>query len=213
MGCNSSLVKGEEILCTRCLGELPKTNYHKSGASPINLKLDGRIQIKYAWAFLKFRKKGIIQKLLHQLKYNHHPEIGLRLGMLYGKELMEDNLHQEFDLIIPIPLHPTRLRKRGYNQSALFAEGLSRSMQIPISNSISVRKKSTSTQTNKSKEERWENVKDAFALSQGDEVVRNKRILLVDDVVTTGTTIEACGQHLINAGCAQLSVACLAEAQ
>ena len=213
LGCGRSLVKGEEILCTRCIVDLPKTGYHNQESSPVKQKLEGRLPIVYGWAFVKFHKKGIVQQLLHQLKYNQHPEVGLRLGMLFGKELTDQNLNTEFDLIIPVPLHTTRKRKRGYNQSALFAEGMSRSMGIPYIETISVRKKSTSTQTNKSREERWENVKDAFSLSKEKSVVKGKRILLVDDVITTGTTLEACGQHLIEAGCSQLSVACLAEAQ
>jgi ComF family protein len=111
-----------------------------------------------------------------------------------------------------VPLHPSRIRKRGYNQSAKFAEGLSYVLEVPWDESISVRKARTKTQTNKSKLERWENVKDVFAIAQSGQV-SGKRILLVDDVITTGATLEACGMHLINSGCAQLSVACIAEAQ
>ncbi|NJN42663.1 MAG: ComF family protein [Flammeovirgaceae bacterium] len=206
-------MKGEDILCTRCIADIPKTGYHTLDSSPVKQKLAGRLPIIHGWAYLKFHKKGIVQKLLHQLKYNQHPEIGIRLGMLYGKELVELNLHKEFDLIVPVPLHPTRKRKRGYNQSTLFAEGLSRAMTIPCIESIAIRTKSTATQTNKSREERWENVKDAFSISMNRKEIKGKRILLVDDVITTGTTLEACGIHLIEAGCDQLSVACLAEAQ
>ncbi len=172
----------------------------------------GRLQLKYAMAFLRFRKTGIVQHLLHQLKYNNHPEVGIKLGQVYGKELYDSGIACEYDLIVPVPLHETRKRRRGYNQSARFAEGLSMSMQIPWDESISARKLRTSTQTRKSKVERWENVKDVFEI-QEPEKIRDVRILLVDDVMTTGATLEACGRRLIDAGCRELSVACLAEAQ
>ena len=212
LGCSEALVKGEEILCTHCLAELPRTNYHLQQTNPIEDRLFGRMPVKHAWAFLKFRKSGIVQHLLHQLKYNNHPEVGVRIGMLFGKELREQGLEKEFDLIVPVPLHYSRQRKRGYNQSAKFAEGLSSSLVVPWDESISIRKQRTSTQTRKSKLDRWENVKDVFGIDLTEKIL-NKRILLVDDVITTGATLEACGQHLLKSNCAELSIACMAEAQ
>jgi ComF family protein len=212
LGCSEALVKGEDILCTQCLSELPKTNYHCQANNPIENKLFGRINVKHAWAFLKFRKSGIVQHLLHQLKYKNHPEVGVRIGMLYGKELREQGFENEFDLIVPVPLYNSRRRKRGYNQSAKFAEGLSSSLGVPWDESISIRKSRTSTQTRKSKLDRWENVKDVFGVI-ATEKISNKRILLVDDVITTGATLEACGLHLLKNNCAELSIACMAEAQ
>ena len=211
-GCNQALVKGEDILCTRCLLDLPKANYHLQSDNPIKTRLAGRLPIKHVCAFLKFRKTGIVQHLLHQLKYNNHPEVGVKLGAYYGKELVETGFKNEFDLIIPVPLHPSRQRKRGYNQSAKFAEGLSQSLNIPWNEEISVRRSITSTQTKKTKRERWENVKEVFDIN-GSEKINNQRILLVDDVITTGATVEACGIHLINGKCKELSLACIAEAQ
>lgn len=211
-GCNRSLVKGEDTLCTICLIDLPKTNYHLLVDNPIKNRLAGRLSVEHALAYLKFRKSGVVQHLLHQLKYNNHPEIGVKLGSTYGNELVQAGFQKEFDIIIPIPLHPTRLRKRGYNQSAKFAEGLSHSLRIPWAESISIRKITTSTQTKKSKQERWENVEEAFGVQSTEKIV-DQRILLVDDVVTTGATLEACGQHLIKNQCRSLSVACIAEAQ
>ena len=211
-GCNRSLVKGEDTLCTICLIDLPKTNYHLLIDNPIKGRLNGRLPIDHALAYLKFRKSGIVQHLLHQLKYNNHPEVGVKLGLTYGRELEQVGFQNEFDVIIPIPLHPTRLRKREYNQSAKFAEGLSHSLRIPWAESISIRKTTTSTQTKKSKQERWENVEGAFGIQSAEKIV-GQRILLVDDVVTTGATLEACGQHLIKNRCGSLSIACIAEAQ
>jgi ComF family protein len=163
-------------------------------------------------AFLKFRKTGVVQHLLHQLKYNNHPEVGERLGKLYGKDLVEAGFEKKFDLIIPVPLHQSRKRRRGYNQSEKFAEGLSHLLQIPCDEKIVERKIKTATQTRKSKIERWENVKDVFQIKQPEKVM-GKRVLLVDDVITTGATLEACGQQLLNCGCTELSIACIAEAQ
>ena len=212
LGCSNSLFRGEEILCTRCILELPKTNYHKHIENTIKSRLSGRIPLSYAMAFLKFRKTGVVQRLLHQLKYNNHPEVGIRLGKLYGKDLMEAGLEKNFDLIIPVPLHKSRKRRRGYNQSEKFAMGLSLLWQIPCDENIVERKIKTTTQTRKTKIERWENVKDVFQVKQSEKIV-GKRILLVDDVITTGATLEACGQQLLNSGCSELSIACIAEAQ
>lgn len=211
-GCHRALLKGEESLCTFCLMDLPKTSYHLQEDNPIKARLMGRLPAKHVWAYLKFRKQGIVQHLLHQLKYNNQPDVGIRLGKAYGHELVDAGFKSEFDLIVPVPLHPSRKQKRGYNQSAKFAEGLSQLFEIPWDDSISVQKIATSTQTKKSKLARWENVASVFDLRDAQKI-EGKRVLLVDDVITTGATIEACGQHLVSKGCAALSIACLAEAQ
>ncbi len=212
LGCSQGLVKGEDILCTHCLVELPKTRYHEWGDNPIKNRLAVRLPIVHAWAYLKFRKTGLVQHLLHQLKYNNQPEVGLKLGKAYAYDLKKAGFENSFDLIIPVPLHPSRRRMRGYNQSAKFAEGLSAELNIPFDDDISLRTISTATQTKKTKLQRWENVESVFALHHSDKIM-GKRILLVDDVITTGATIEACGNHLLKNGCAELSVACIAEAQ
>jgi len=212
LGCSSALYKGEDILCTRCILELPKTKYHEHVENTIKTRLTGRLPLTYAMAFLQFRKTGVVQHLLHQLKYNNHPEIGVRLGKIYGKELADSDYDKAFDLIIPIPLHKSRRRRRGYNQSAKFAEGLSSTMNIPWDESIAERKIKTTTQTRKTKTERWENVRNVFYIKHPERII-NKRILLVDDVITTGATLEACGHELLNHGCSEISIACIAEAQ
>ena len=210
LGCSGSLVRGEDILCTGCLGELPKTNYHFRAENPIVNKLMGRLLVKHAWAFLKFQKRGIVQHLLHKLKYENHPEIGERLGLAYGNELVTAGFGNEIDLIVPVPLHRSRLRMRGYNQSFEFAKGIGHAMNLQCDESITIRTQATPTQTNKSKAARWENVKNVFSIDKNN--VRGMRILLVDDVITTGATLEACGQHLISSGCNALSIACIADA-
>lgn len=209
--CSEPLMRGEELLCSGCLSQLPRTAYHRWTDNPVKGRLAGRLPLRFAFAFLKFRKGGIVQNLLHELKYNNRPEIGTRIGSLYGKELMDSGFGSSFDLIVPVPLHRSRLRKRGYNQSAKFAEGLSEALKVPWEESISMRLKSTTTQTRKGRASRWENVNTAFS-SASKEKVKGKRILLVDDVITTGATLEACGQHLIQNDCHSLSIACIAEA-
>jgi ComF family protein len=212
LGCSRAMVKGEEILCTRCLSGLPKTYYHRREGNPVINRLAGRLPLQHGWAFLKFQKGGVVQRLLHQLKYNNCPEIGERLGKAYGRELAEDSFQREFDLIVPVPLHRARLRHRGYNQSAHFAKGLSEALNIDWDESVSIRTQATATQTRKSRADRWENVRHVFSV-RVNSAVEQKRILLVDDVITTGATLEACGQHLLDCGCASISVACIAEAQ
>src|SRR6478609_6686543 len=212
LGCSSGLVKGEEILCTRCILHLPRTGYTFDGENPVKEKFVGRLPIKYATAFLKFRKTGIVQHLLHQLKYNNHPEVGIRLGQFFGKEMNNMGVANEFDVIIPMPLHRARQMKRGYNQSNMFAEGLKNSLGVPHNDTAIVRPVNTSTQTRTNKTERWENVSKAFTVRDS-ETIKDKRVLLVDDIITTGASIEACGQELFNHGCKELSVVSIAEAQ
>lgn len=212
LGCTRPMVRGEDILCTRCLSGLPKTYYHRRTINPVINRLAGRLPLRHGWAFLKFQKGGVVQHLLHQLKYNNCPEIAERLGKAYGRELVQDSLQKEFDMIVPVPLHRARLRHRGYNQSAHFAKGLSEALDVGWDESISIRRQATATQTRKSRADRWENVRHVFAV-RTNRVLEQKRILLVDDVITTGATLEACGQHLLECGCASLSVACIAEAQ
>lgn len=211
LSCAVALVKGEETLCARCIFDLPKTHYDPED-NPVKDRLVGRLPLVYAFAFLKFTKGGHVQRLLHELKYHHHPEIGVKLGKVFGQELKERGLADAFDLIIPVPLHDSRKRKRGYNQSARFAEGLSHVLGVPWDESISIRQTKTATQTNRNRWQRWENVKDVFSISPS-SALKGCRVLLVDDVITTGATLEACGMHLLGSGCSELSIACIADAQ
>lgn len=210
VACSEGLVKGEELICTYCMAQMPQTDYHIHIQNSLKQRLANRIPLKFAMVLFKFSKDGRVQHLLHALKYKNHPEIGVMLGKLYGEKMKEVGLYQMFDLIIPVPLHPSRKRKRGYNQSAKFAEGLSEKLNVPYSDKEIIRAIKTDTQTRKTKLKRWNNVEEIFR-SNSNEIV-GKRILLVDDVITTGATIEACAQVLLTSGCAELSIACIAEA-
>src|SRR5690606_27660609 len=132
-GCGTALVKGEHVVCTGCILEMPRTHYHEDNYNPLMRKFHGRIPLVRALAFLKFRKKGIVQKMLQALKYRNRPEVGLVLGRVYAHVLDRAlSLHEEFDMIIPVPLHPSRQRQRGYNQSERWAEGLSSGLKLPV---------------------------------------------------------------------------------
>jgi len=172
----------------------------------------GRLPVRFAVAFLRFRKTGIVQHLLHQLKYKNHPEVGLKLGKAFGEELNQHFDSPPFNLIVPVPLFLSRLKNRGYNQSSKFAEGISSVTKITFNDSCCIRTINTATQTKKNKSERWENVNHAFAVVDKSKI-EGKDILLVDDVMTTGATLEACGTELLKSGCSSLSIACIAEAQ
>lgn len=210
--CNEGLAKGEETICSRCMLDLPRTHYHLEHDNALYKRLEGRIPLQFALAFFLFRKGGKVQHLLHSLKYNNHPEIGITLGKVYGEELHEANFSQKFDIILPVPLHISRKRKRGYNQSEEFAKGLSHSMNLPTSGEALERIVKTETQTRKTKLKRWENVSEVFQVKRPD-FISKRRILLVDDVITTGATIEACANALLNEGCSALSVASIAYAE
>jgi ComF family protein len=208
--CSEGLVKGEETVCSRCMLELPRTNYHLDPENALYRRLNGRIPLYAAFAFFLFRKGGKVQHLLHALKYQNHPEIGITLGEVYGQELLQTH-DQKFNVIVPVPLHASRRKKRGYNQSEEFAKGLSKSLQIPASDSL-VRATVTETQTRKTKLKRWQNVSEVFQVKQH-EHIKNQHVLLVDDVITTGATIEACAQTLLDEGCSSISIASIAYAE
>ena len=209
LGCSGSLVKGEDVICSRCMLEMPQTNYHLEQVNPLQQRFLGRLDVQLISALFRFSKNGVIQHLLHELKYKRHPEIGIMLGNLYGHKLKDCT--RSLDLIVPVPLHPSRYRKRGYNQSAMFAKGLSDTLNIPYSDHILKRSTNTLTQTKKTKLRRWENVSSVFQLAD-EQQIKNKNLLLVDDVITTGATLEACGTVLLGHGCKSLSIVCIAEA-
>lgn len=211
-GCLGPLVKGEDILCTGCLSDLPRTNMHLDTNNPLAVKLRGRVPLLGAAAFLRFRKKGKVQRMLHSLKYRNRPEIGFKLGCAYGTDIAASGFARPFELILSVPLHASRLKSRGYNQSDEWARGLSETSGIPFAAGILKRVRNTRTQTRRARLSRWENVSDVFAVT-GPGTIAGKNILLVDDVVTTGATLESCGGSLLEAGCAGLGIVCIAMAQ
>ncbi|HTJ48792.1 MAG TPA: ComF family protein [Cyclobacteriaceae bacterium] len=210
--CEGNLVHGENGICSECLLDLPKTDFHNNIHNEFYQKLAGRLPVKYVLAQFMFNKRGKVQKLLHHLKYRNRPEIGVALGRAYGSVLLKANYKTEFDLIIPVPLHPIRQQKRGYNQSLEFAKGLSEAMNIPYADDLVQRVLQTETQTKHTKLKRWQNVSEVFKVVNED-LLRNKKILLVDDVMTTGSTLEACGKVILDCNITDISFTCIASAR
>ena len=210
--CQGVLLEKEHKICTACRANLPFTNFHrhKPQDNPITQKFFGKIPIRCGLAFLQFSKSGKVQRILHQIKYQNQPELAQMLGEWYGYELSKHRVNN-FDYILPVPLHPSKLKIRGYNQSDYFAEGLSRQMQVTWTNELLLRNTATSTQTKKSRLERWKNVENVFEISQP-ELIAEKSVLIVDDVVTTGSTLEACAKTLLAARAKSISVAAIAIA-
>ncbi len=211
-GCHQALVDQEEILCMKCLLYLPTTNFHTHDDNPVSKIFWGRVPLEKATAFMYFNKNGLAQELMHQLKYKGRQHIGFYLGKRFGQTLKDQAGFDGLDGIVPVPLHPKKLKKRGFNQSLHIAKGLSVGLEIPCFEKQLIRSEFTSSQTNKSRYERWLNVKSGFSLYEGDVLI-GKHLLLVDDVITTGATLEACAQQLLTIPEVNISVVSLAYAQ
>jgi ComF family protein len=207
--CGRTLWKTEDVICSFCDYHLPKTRFHLEEDNPVSRIFWGRSPVESAAAFLYFNKGNNVQRLIHLLKYKGRKDIGVFLGKRYGLLLMDSRLFGSADLIIPIPLHPKKLRSRGYNQSDQFAIGLSQSMQIPVGQEILMRKKATETQTRKSRFQRFQNVSEIFAV-KATTGLAGRHLLLVDDVITTGSTMEACISALLTVPGIRISIAAIA---
>lgn len=207
--CGRSLFDFEACLCTMCQGMLPVANFHLIPFdNELTDKIRGLTRVNRAMAFLRFSKKGESQKLLHQFKYKNKPEIGEEMGRLYGLLLAKEGFLGEWDVIVPVPLHPLKQRRRGYNQSEKFANGLSKPLEVPVIN-ILERRKFTETQTKKSRLQRLDNVEEVFDI-RSDASCRGLRIMLVDDVMTTGATLCACANVLLANGAKHVDLVTIA---
>ena len=195
--CGEVLLKDEETVCLKCRFLLPKTGYENHADNPLAQSFYGRVRFHAVTACYFFAKSGKVQHLIHQLKYKGNKEAGVFLGQQLGETIKDAPLFQGIDYLIPVPLHPKRERKRGYNQSLMIARGISEVTGIAIGDKYLVRAVNTATQTKKSSEERFKNVKDIFEVRFADEL-KGKHVLLVDDVLTTGATIESCAHQLEN---------------
>jgi ComF family protein len=209
--CGNNLFRHEQFICNYCRLNLPRSNYHLDRSNQIHQALAGRVPLEDAICLYIYEKKGRVQRLLHSIKYQDQKELGEFLGLLYAEQLKNDCALSGVDVIIPVPLHKKKLRARGYNQSEWFAKGISRGLQRELNVTALERKVETSTQTKKKKYQRWENVEGIFQLNEP-ESLYGKHVLLVDDVITTGATIEASWLALKQAEGITLSVASIAFA-
>ena len=210
--CRESLIANEQLICTDCIYHLPYTNFHLQPDNIVAQQFWGKIQLEGAYALFYFSKGGKIQNLMHQFKYKGMKQIGNLLGNIAGEQLIKNDIFNTVDLIIPVPLHKNRLRQRGYNQSTCFAEGLAQKLNTVVDDGNLVRAIATETQTHRSRFARFENMQEVFVVKNLEKLV-NKHVLLVDDIVTTGSTLEACGNQLLKVEGLKLSIATIAYAE
>jgi ComF family protein len=208
-GCQQPLQLNEELLCTDCRFDLPKTNSHLEVDKKLVNKFAGKVKLEHSLAYLKFVKGGKVQRIMHEIKYKDNQELGEMLGRMYGSELREIGFSTQFDVILPVPLHKKRLIIRGYNQSDCLAKGLAESLGIEWRDDVLKRGIETETQVAKSRLERYENMQDVFYV-ENFEGLEDKRIVVLDDTLTTGATLESCVLALNDAGAKNVSVIAMA---
>jgi ComF family protein len=209
-GCGSEMLSKESSLCLRCLEAMPETNFELHAGNPVEKKFWGRLSIHQATAQYYFTRESLMQRLMHQFKYKRNKELGIQLGQMMGDSIKRSGRFA-VDALIPLPLFPAKEKRRGYNQATILCEGMAESLQAPVLNEVVIRSQHTDTQTKKGRIERWQNMEGKFILAKP-EAIGNKNVLLVDDVVTTGATLEACGAALLKAENVRLSIAALCYA-
>lgn len=209
--CEAQTIPKGTSLCVSCEYKITPTQYHLMPDNPVMERFWGRVKIERAATAFSFTKGGLLQNLIHQLKYENKPQIGQELGKMYGAMLLEDDFWRSIDCIIPVPLHPKKKHFRGYNQAAMWAMGLSEALGVNWSEQYLIRTDYTETQTKKSRMERFQNVQDAFAVPKPSEIM-GKHLLIVDDVLTTGATLEACALKLLEVENVRVSLVCIALA-
>ena len=191
-----------------CFANLPETNFALYAGNPIEKIFYGRLNVQLATAGYYFHKQSALQRLVHQLKYKGNREVGWQLGKWLGMQLQKSNRFTDVQALVPLPLFPDKEKRRGYNQSTVLCEGIAEVLQLPLLNDAVTRKRFTDTQTKKGRSDRWTNVDNSFAISNTG-LLTNKHVLLVDDVITTGATLEACGTALKTVQGLTLSIAAL----
>lgn len=208
-GCGTDLLAGNSSLCTKCLLQLPATGFFSIHDNPVEKIFHGRLNIAQAGAAYYFSKHSLLQHLLVQLKYRQNREAGYFLGRITGRILQASARFSETDLLVPLPLNPEKEHTRGYNQAALICEGIAETWKKPVLPHAVTRIRFTETQTRQNRISRWQNMKNVFEVTEPAQL-RNKHILLVDDVITTGATLEACGERLLRVEGLSLSLAAVA---
>jgi ComF family protein len=206
--CGTHLLRNENFICTGCYVSIPRTNYHIQAENPVAQLFWGRCHIEKAAAFSYYSRGSRIRNLIHKLKYKGIKEIGFELGRIYALSLKSSGFTAGIDVIIPVPLHPSKKRSRGFNQSECISTGISEVTGLPVDTVSLVRITFSATQTNKSRYERWTNVESIFHVTDPG-AIKGRHILLVDDVITTGSTIESCVNELLKTEGVRVSVAAI----
>lgn len=209
--CHNQLSDNEESICLDCRHDLPVTNFHFDNNESVNKVLYGRAKIENGTALFRFEKKGNVQRLIHNLKYKGHEHIGFVLGNWLGGELKSIKAYQNIDAVIPVPLHKNKLKKRGYNQVTKFGQQIAEALNAKYLDNVLIKISNTKSQTNKRRFARWNSGDELFALKNISEI-ENKHILVVDDIITTGATLEACISVLNTTEHIKISVATMAIA-
>jgi ComF family protein len=211
-GCSKLLLKNEKIICTLCIHNLPLTHHHLLKETEIHKVFYGLIPFEFGASLLYFRRKGIAQNLMHNLKYKNQQEIGTYLGDYFSKDLLDLTIFKDIDWIIPVPLHKKRFHERGYNQVTTFCESLEKNLSIPIINDVLVKSVHLKSQIQKSKATRLETIKNVFKIENAHKI-EEKHILLVDDIFTTGATIETCAKEILKIKDTKISIITIAFTQ
>jgi ComF family protein len=209
--CGNHLLRNENLICTECYVVIPRTNFHLENENPVAQLFWGRCPIEKAAAFSFYNKGSRIRNLIHNLKYRGIKEVGFELGRIYGLSLKSSGFTADIDIIIPVPLHPDKKRIRGFNQSDYISSGLGDATGLPVYSDAVARITGSETQTKRSRYDRWTNVEGIFNVIDHDVII-GKHILLVDDVITTGSTIESCAGELLKVEGVKVSVVALAFA-
>ena len=208
-GCGSDILDSNHQLCLRCMSELPATNFFSQTGNPVEKKFYGRLPIENAGAGFFFTKDSLIQRLVYELKYKGNKDIGFYLGQLLAKFLSDNIRFDEIDILVPLPLNEKRQKKRGYNQATMLCDGIASVWKRPVVEKAVRRNINTETQTHKGRITRWENMEGVFTVSEP-TLIKDKHVLLVDDVITTGASLEACGSEILKVSGTSLSIATLA---
>ena len=211
-GCTNLLLKNEKVICTKCLHKLPFTHHHQIKETEIHKTFFGLVPFEFGASFLYFTKKGISQNLIHNLKYKNRQEIGTYLGNLYANELKDLEIFKEIDFIIPVPLHKKRFHERGYNQVTTFCKAIEKNLIIPMLDDVLIKTQHLKSVTDKSKEGRLAHNKNVF-LIENQHKIEGKHLLIVDDVFTTGATIEACAKEILKIKNTKISILTMAYSQ
>jgi len=209
--CQEVLLKNENVICFNCMVDLPRSLHYQDMENPIAKLFWGKIKLEMALSAFTFGKKGKVQRLMHELKYKGNTMVGELMGIELGKEIDKAEIADKVDVVVPVPLHKKKMKQRGYNQSEFIAIGVAKVLECEMDPDLLQRMEHSESQTKKSKYERWENVGEAFTLTDANQYI-GKHILLVDDVVTTGATLEACCKKLEEIKGVKLSIGTLASA-